>query len=964
MNFEKDSNEKKIKKSNSHKNKARTKTSIILFRIILALIFIIGFSLIGAGIGIYVGIVENAPDLESISVSPQVHTSIIYSDDTGEEIARLEAKENRIYVRLDELPEYVGLAAVAIEDERFYEHSGVDVKSLFRMVYQTIFADSKQGGSTITQQLIKNSLGITNNTIVTKLQEQFLAVQYEKELEEELGSKKAAKDYILELYLNTVSFGNGLNGVQTAANYYFEKDAKDLTISESAIIVSITQYPVANAPNTENGAENNYVRAKTTIDYMLDLGFISQSEYDEAYADLQGPAYARVQESRQVVEEQATSNSYFVDQIISELVVDLMEQGFSEAKSYDMIYNGGLEIYATIDLTAQSILDTAMLDDSLFNSSDYRVELTYGYSVKDTRSGDVEHFQKTALLRNNEECDTYIANTKAEYGENKEIINETISKIPQPQAAFTIIDHTTGEVIAISGGRGEKTTNRSLNRATQSVRQQGSVFKIVSAFLPAIDLAVATAATVLDDVPYEYDGGEFVNWYDGYRGLSTLREGVRDSMNIIAVKTMELVGVETSFDYMLNLGFTTLVEGEDRNGVYVTDKNLATALGGLTDGVSNIETTAAFAAMANKGLYNEPVFYTKVYNHEGKLIIDNLPEERRVIKEEAAWIITDMMYDVVYGGGTGTSAAFSNGMAVAGKTGTTTSKKDLAFYGYTPYLTGGVWMGYDNSTAMISSSEEHKRLWRKVMEEVHTALGYEVTSTFPTNSNLEVASVCQESGQLAGRLCSSDPRGSRVISEYFIKGTVPTTYCSVHEAVTIDSSNGKIANPYCPDYLRVSRIGIIRPDSYSGSGYVKDAQYEINQFNVCTVHSADYVEPTEEEEEETVGFAIDLDGDGIVDGIDTDGDGIIDVESGDMDNTDTGTDNQDGTDTGTDTDANANGDQSGGSNNIDNSNGTNAGANGSNTDNSGSVDTTPEPTPQTETQPPEEIPPYEESDGF
>lgn len=839
MNFEKNRNEKKIKETKSHKKKMQTKTSILLFRVILAFILIICFSLLGAGIGVYVGIIENAPELKTISMSPEIHTSIIYSEKTGEEIARLKGEENRIYVRLDDLPDHVGQAAVAIEDERFYNHNGVDVKSLFRMVYQTLFTSYKQGGSTITQQLIKNNLGITNNTIITKLQEQYLAIKYEEDLTAEIGSKELAKDYILELYLNVVSFGNGLNGVQTAANYYFEKDAKDLTIAESAVIVSITQYPVAHAPNTESGAEKNYIRAKTTIDYMLNLGYITQAEYDEAYADLQGPVYERVKLSRQSIEETASNNSYFVDQIISELVVDLMDKGYSEIESYNIIYNGGLKIYATIDEEVQDVVDKVLLDDSLFNSNDFRIDLQYEYSTKDNTTNEIEHFLKSAMLKSTEEVDEYIANIKAELEANgKTIVNEKATKTPQPQVAFTIMEQDTGKVIAISGGRGEKTANRALNRATQSIRQQGSVFKVLAAFAPAIDFGSATAGTVYDDVPYYYDGGEFVNWYKNppYRGLSTVREGVRDSMNIIAVKTMENLGIDIAFDYLENFGFTTLVEREDRNGLIVSDKNLSTALGGITDGVSNLETTAAFATIANDGLYNEPIFYTKVYNHNNKLIIDNLPEEKRVLKAESASIVTNMLYDVVYGGGTATAIAFDNRMAIAGKTGTTTSKKDLAFYGYTPYLTAGVWMGNDKSTPMNYSSAEHKMIWKVIMEEVHDVLELEPITSFPLHENLIAKSICIESGQLETELCSQDPRGSRVRTEYFIKGTEPTTYCTVHKRVTIDVTNNKIANPYCPDEVLGTRVGIVRPIPYNGTRVVADRKYEINQSNICTDH--------------------------------------------------------------------------------------------------------------------------------
>ncbi len=689
----------------------------IVRNILLVLLIVLIFAGIGAGIGAYLGIIKNAPKLEALSIKPGTYTSIMVSDTTGEEIERFSGDEDRIYVELDEISIYMQNAVIAVEDERFRSHDGVDIKATIRSVYQTVLKGSTQGGSTITQQVIKNYLGYPRNDVVTKLQEQFLAVKFERDLTEALGSKEAAKDYILELYLNTIALGHGLNGVETASNYYFDKSAAELTVAEACVIASITQNPSGYSPDTY--PDNNVKRATTCLNYMLDDGFITQAEYLEGSNDLAGPVYTEIENSRKIVEENKTNFSYFTDQVITELTNDFMAMGYSRNEANDLIYRGGITIYATQDLEIQEIVDAEMLNDANFNSSDYRIEVTYFYDVKDPATGDVSSKYKTELVKTNDAADEFLETFKAQLeADGVDVVADRIQKVPQPQASFVLLENGTGRVLALSGGRGEKTSNRTFNRATQALRQPGSVFKVLAAFAPAIDSQMANASTVFDDVPDVYKstttGEKFGNWYTQYRGLSTMREGVRDSMNIVAVKTMQLIGVNTSFEYLENFGFTTLSD---------SDKNLAAALGGI-DGVSNFETTAAMATIANGGTYVKPVYYSKVLDHDGNLLIDNTtPETRQVMSPQAAYIVTDMMYDVVYGGGTGSALRFSNNMPVAGKTGTTSSKKDLCFTGYTPYMTAGIFMGYDTPRTMSSSSKEHQKVWQKIMSQAHDVKG-------------------------------------------------------------------------------------------------------------------------------------------------------------------------------------------------------------------------------------------------
>ncbi len=804
----------------------------IVRNILLVLLLVLLFAIIGAGIGAYLGIIKNSPKLDALAVKPGTYTSIMISDTTGEEIQRFAGDEDRIYVEIDEISPYLQNAAIAIEDERFRSHNGVDLKATVRSFYQTVFKGSTQGGSTITQQVIKNYLGYTSNTVVTKIQEQFLAIKFEKDLTEQLGSKDAAKDYILELYLNTIALGHGLNGVQTASNYYFDKDAKDLTLAESCVLVSVTNNPSLYMPDLY--PEENYRRAKTALDYMLELGMITDAEYAQAESDLDGPVYEEIKASSKMVAESTTNFSYFTDQVVNELVSDFKDLGYSEEQAYDMIYRGGITIYATQDTEVQNIVDEAMLDDSLFNSADYRIEVGLSYGVTDAATGEVSHKYVSQLVKTSEEADKFVEDFAADQLEQGvEIIVEKVDKIPQPQASFVILENGTGRVLALSGGRGEKTANLGFNRATQALRQPGSVFKVLSTYAPGIDMQKITAATVFDDVPTAAaDGHQFNNWYKEYRGLSTVREGVRDSLNIVTVKALQYIGIDDAYEYLENFGFTTLA-GD-------SDKNLSLALGGITDGVSNMETTAAMSTIANDGTYVKPIYYTKVYDHDGNIIIDNtVPETRQVLSPQAAYITTDMMYDVIYGGGTGSAAKLPNSMPVAGKTGTTSDTKDLTFVAYTPYMTAGIFMGYDQPKEM-NSNKEHILIWQHIMAEVQEVKQLEVKQ-FVKPEGVVTASVCKESGELVTDLCTQDPRGSTAYTEYFIAGTQPTKPCSVHQSVKIDTTTGKVANPYCPEDSVVTKVGIVRPVPYTPTSPANtpvDHKYEISASNTCDVHSA------------------------------------------------------------------------------------------------------------------------------
>ena len=361
--------------------------------------------------------------------------------------------------------------------------------------------------------------------------------------------------------------------------------------------------------------------------------------------------------------------------------------------------------------------------------------------------------------------------------EGDEVFAESVSLVAQPQVSITIQDQYTGYVVAMYGGRGEKTASKTLNRATDSVRQPGSTFKVLSTYAPALDCYGMTLANVYNDAPFWYtslDPKVVKNADNKYRGLTTFRQGIVSSINVIAVKTLTEITPQLGYDYLEQFGFTTLVEHREVNGKVYSDIQQSTALGGLTDGVSNFELNAAYAAIANEGVYNEPTLYTKVLDHDGNVIIDKtVTDSHRVLKESTAFLLTSAMTDVV-NHGTGTRCKLSN-MIVAGKTGTTSDYNDVWFAGFTPYYTATTWAGYDNNTKLSGTAEKNlaKTLWQKVMSQVHEGLE---NRPFYVPDNIVTATVCSKSGKLpiAG-LCDAT-----LTTEYFEEGTVPTQTCDVH----------------------------------------------------------------------------------------------------------------------------------------------------------------------------------------
>ncbi len=771
MEYSENNNNRKRKGYRSRKKKVRNKAGVIIFRVILAVVLISCFAVGGAAVGAYMGIIQNAPNLDIISIKPSIYPSIIYYED-GTESDRLKGEENREYVTFDKIPQNLKDAFVAIEDERFYNHNGIDLKGMVRALYKNLTTNRTEGASTITQQLIKNNVRkIGRNDIITKLQEQYLAVEYEKKLTAQFGgSKPAAKDHILELYMNSINMHYSLNGVQTASEYYFSKPVSDLSLSECAVIAAITQNPAHNAPIAN--PEKNRSRQILILDKMLELEMITQEEHDQAMDD---DVYARVSTQAKVIEENNSVHSYFNDALMIAVANDLQEKySIGRAEAFNWLYNAGLSIYSTQDPAMQAIMDDSFSQDSFFPKGDFAIDVQYTVSIHNGITDKVEHFYKQGTVKNKDGVDGLVEGFRNELlGASDSIVpnSEKVIQIPQPQAAMVITDYRTGQVKALTGGRGEKMANLALNRATDSERQPGSVFKVLASYAPSLDLGVSTAATLLDDAPYTYQGYSPKNWYGGYRGWSTVRDGITNSMNVITVKNMVNTGIDECFKYLLNFGFTTLAEREEINGKIYSDKAPATCLGGLTHGVTQLEVASAYGTIANLGEYIKPVLYTRVLDHDNNVLLENIPEPKQVLKKQTAYILTDMMKDVITRG-TGGQARFRNiRMPLSGKTGTTTDTVDLTFVGYTPYYVGSIWLGYDMPKAMWEDKGYHMMLWRDVMEKIHADLP---VIEFERPDGVVTATICGVSGQLPGATCKA---AGTVRSDYFVAGTQPNTYC-------------------------------------------------------------------------------------------------------------------------------------------------------------------------------------------
>jgi penicillin-binding protein 1A len=750
--------------SKKKKKKSSNKTNKVLVRIILVLFIIV---LIGGfiALGTAFAWIRSAKPLNIDELLTLNQTTYIV-DEKENIIDKLHANENRTIVTLDQIPKQLQEAFIAIEDKRFYSHSGIDIYRVFGAAKVNIQTGKySQGFSSITQQLIKKVYLTDKKDLKRKVIEMYYAVQLER---------RFTKEKILESYLNTIPLGHNTAGVKEASLYYFGKELDQLSLAENAMLAGITNNPSFYSPYRH--FDNATKRKDLILSEMLKQGKISNDQYDQAKSE-------EVKLSK--VEVADSSTSYFSDMVVHDVLEAIVnELGYSEEEAQLKLYNGGLKIVATVDIGIQNALEASFKKDAMFPKS--KVDAN-GYL--------------------------------------------------QPEAAAIVIDHTNGQVKAVMGGRNEK-VRRGLNRATQSLRQPGSTIKPLAVYAPALDNGY-TIGTVVDDAPVTYGKYSPDNYGGTFRGLVTVREAIQHSLNVVAVKIVQDIGTARSMDYLKKFGLTSLVEKHDQNGR--SDIGLGSiALGGLTKGVKPIEMAAAYSVFPNKGIYNKPISFTKIYDKDGNLIYENKSIKERVISEQVAYLMVDIMKGVVKGG-TGTRAALAN-MPVGGKTGTTTDNLDAWFIGYTPYYTTAVWMGHDEPKNLgFTGGNYPAMLWKDIMTGIHKDLK---TKEFEQPSGLVSVSICSVSGKIPSELCALDQRGSTIRSEIFIKGTEPSAeeICDVHVVRDIDISTGKLATPYCPTSLVQSKVFIqrIEPLNPANTKLPADAIYEAPKDS-CPLHLTEII---------------------------------------------------------------------------------------------------------------------------
>ncbi len=777
-------------------------------------------------------LIATAPDIDTITVSPTESATYI-CDAQGNYLRKLTlASSNRDLVTLEEIPDTLQKAIISIEDERFYEHGGIDLRGIARAMWTGLTSGSfSEGASTITQQLIKNNV-FTEWTLENsfldrfrrKIQEQYLALQLEDRI---------SKEEILEDYLNTINLGAGCYGVQAASRRYFGKNVSELSLSEAAVLAAIPQNPSGFNPITN--PEENDKRRKTVLKYMEQQGYISREEKEEA---LQDDVYGRIRKFNELKGDE-TAYSYYEDALIDQVLNVLMnEKGYTYDQAYRAVFSGGLRIFSAQEAQAQQICDEEFQNPANFpEGTEFGID--YALSVSDS-AGLVTHygsdslrsyirreinpsfdllctseaeaqqyadaFREHILSQNNqnheasesETSDDDKDNTPENDSENNDsgqafkVVGERLSLSAQPQASLVLIDQKTGFVRAIVGGRGEKTASLVLNRATETYRQPGSTFKILAAYAPALDSFGQTLATTYENEPYNYENGTPVSNWDltDYSGTVTIREAITRSINVIAVKCITAITPRAGFDYARNFGISTLYESYESGGNLSSDIVQPLALGGITQGVSNLELCSAYAAIANGGIHAKPKFFTKILDRHGDILIDysylenaaeadtDTPGFTRVISPETAFLLTEAMKDVVASPeGTAYQSISAAGQPVAGKTGTTSNYKDIWFVGYTPYYTCCVWGGYDNNRDLPLASTYHtynKVLWSAVMNRLHTGLA---AADFTRPETIQSVTLCKES-----HLPAVPDGCPETYEEYFAKGTAPKKKCPLHEA--------------------------------------------------------------------------------------------------------------------------------------------------------------------------------------
>ena len=930
-------------------NKYRRKPRFTLKKLLVITLMtvLISLTLFAGSVGLaFVNILTTAPEIDPYSINSGFEeTSLIFDKDKNL-LEKVETAEYRTFVKLNKVPQFLKDAFISIEDERFYEHPGVDPKGILSSLYENFKAGGVvRGASTITQQLIKNTFLSNEQTLTRKLKEIYLALNLETKL---------SKDQILESYLNMISLGQNSYGVQEASRTYFSKNVDEINIAQAALLAGIVKGPNIYQPfyrvsplkfdeatmrkigETEILGEKYILvfntksvqRQKVILKKMLELGKINQAEYDEAIN------FDVVASLKPSAKKETEITSYATDYVKNQVVEDLMEKyQITKQKAQERLFTGGLRIYSTIDTKVQKDLDEVNRNFNgilLGDLKRYKAPLLVDRNLDKAgnivdKDGNLVYYKKENLLTDdgylfipkgefsiNANGDLAITSSrilaykkstdiqdyytidgsknllthrvgglavpdayylrqarhsliiKAEFFEKNDKfykVNETgnlfinpeyfynnKTGLVQPQSATVIMDYKTGHIVAMIGGRDVK-GSRILNRATDTARQPGSSMKPLAVYLPALDNGFTAASPILDIPMITADGKVWPNnVYTGFKGITTLRESLIYSINVSSARTLKKIGIPTSIKYLKKLGIINEENPSKDNFVQSSenkthnDENLASlALGGMTKGVSPLDMTAAYSAIANDGVYNEPIIYTKVLDKDGNIVLEKEAKQRRVVSPQIAYVMKDILRSTAYEH-TGKNAIIK-GQASAGKTGTTDYNADFWFVGFTNYYAAATWMGNDSPKITITqNSWLAAKLWGHIMTKIHQ--DKESKPQFAQPDGIVKAYVCTKSGKKPNQFCSSDPRGV-VREEIFAKGTEPTETCKVHVALEVNSSNNKLATEFTPEELKITKVftalnpaykpsehnGIL-PKDYSYYPPVQsDTQEDLNNYN-------------------------------------------------------------------------------------------------------------------------------------
>ena len=749
---------KKDKKKFSAKHPKIT----VALRILLLLIIMIAV----VGTGIVVGMLYGGwgDDFEITKEELVIGSSnSVVLDKDGNKLAELSGDENRKIIKLDQMPENLKNAYVAIEDERFYKHNGVDFKRTAAAVAQYVIHAGKSsfGGSTITQQLVKNITKDDERSgkegVIRKVKEWAKAYQIERML---------SKDQILELYLNIIFVGGSNNlGVEVGAEYYFNKSASDLDLAECAFLAGINNSPNSYNPYGEKDkSELIKKRTKTVLGKMLELGMVQQNEYDEAVKKFEdGLPF-------QKAENLGSIYSYHTDATISQVIEDVAkEKGISKSLASTYVYSSGLTIYSTQDTALQSKMDEVMVNKS-----------------KD-----------------------YIRKSKK--------VDGTTS-----QSAMVIIDNSTGYVVGVEGGLGEKNESRGLNRATQSPRQTGSSIKPLTSLVPGINEGVITPATIYDDNSTDFGiKGWTPKDYNAFKGLISIRSAITTSQNIPFIKVVDELTPAKSAEYLEKMGVTSLTDA-DKQAL------AAVSIGGFTNGITPLEMAGAYATIANNGTYRRPMFYTKVTDPDGNTVLEGKQDSQEVISEQAAYVIKSLLKSVVEDSAGTAKYCKISGIDVAAKTGTTNSNYDKWLCGFSNYYTAATWYGFDQNEEVSGATNVAGRIWSAVMSKVHEGKD---KSTFNQPSGVVTETICRVSGKKATSKCSD------TYQEVFVEGKVPEDCDGHSNSVEVCSETGLLANEFCPNKVtkyhsytvEKERLGLWKTNGSSSTSA---------PTTYCTVHNA------------------------------------------------------------------------------------------------------------------------------